>query len=168
MTLYNLVAGGMFGLLAIVGGAILGDQVKSHLDRALLEKATATPAIYNADGELVREASTKINIIDRRENEEAWLRYLTGNFSIMFNGLAMVALGLINSRGNGVRIAFAGGAFFTLGILLFGVCTCASAALLSPALRIPIPLGAIFLAGGWLCLIAAAIHAKLPAAPSAA
>ncbi|TWT31742.1 DUF423 domain-containing protein [Blastopirellula retiformator] len=160
MSYYNLIAGGVFGLIAVLGGAILSDQVKSHLDAALLEKAVATPAVFAANGDLIREASTQINIIDRRENEAAWLGYVTGNVYIMLNGLAMIGLGMIQTRGSGTRIAIAGGACFTLGILLFGICTCAAAALSMPTLRIPIPVGAIFLAGGWLCLIVASIQAK--------
>ncbi|UUO08463.1 DUF423 domain-containing protein [Blastopirellula sp. J2-11] len=164
MAHYNMIAGGIFGLIAVLAGAVLSDQVKLRLDNVLLEKAVAVPAVLHPDGTIARDATTEISIIDRRENEDAWLRYLTGNFYLMFNGLAMIALGLIGAQAGGdSRIAIAGGACFTVGNLLFAVCMSAAAALSMPTLRVPIPVGAILLAAGWICLIVVSMKAKRPA-----
>lgn len=161
MSRFNLVIGAVLGLSAVLSGVLLDKSVKSQLDDDLKEKAVPIPAVVAPDGTKLRDASSEIPVLDRRESDEKWAQYQNGNRYLMLNGIALIALGLIGRFPNvSPRTSAIGGGLFVVGTLLYAVGMTAAILFKMPIIATFAPIGGILLAGGWGCLAVAAYQAK--------
>lgn len=154
MSSLNLILGSVFGLLAVLGGPVGESYVDSVFQTQLREKAKLTPGRINPDGTQEKD-TMEISVIDRRENTARWARYQKGLQSIALHSLALLALGLVASRGYGPVIGCIG---FGLGTLLYGCGLACGAYLDMATLNVFSSIGAMLLLAGWGGLLLAAIQ----------
>lgn len=156
MSSLNLILGSLFGLLAVLGGPVGESYVDSVFQSQLREKAKMTPGRINPDGSQEKD-SMEISVIDRQESAARWARYQKGIQSIAFHSLALLALGLVASRGYGPII---GGIGFGLGTLLYGGGLAGGAYFNMATLNVFSSIGAMLLLAGWGGLLLASIEKR--------
>lgn len=150
MLRYNLVAGSIFGLTAVLVGLVFEPTIKAKLDGELVAKAVEVPEQRDEEGVLIATKKLFISDLDRDYNAERWQNYQQGTRNLTYASFAMLALGLIPAVSNRNRmIAWISGGAFTAGIVFYCFGVTAAAIFDQPTLAIFSGVGALCLAVGW-------------------
>ncbi|MCC9608705.1 DUF423 domain-containing protein [Blastopirellula sp. JC732] len=150
MLRYNLIAGSLFGLTAVLVGLVFEPSVKAKLDDELVAKAVEIPEQRDEDGNVLAPKKLVISDLDRDYSEQRWQHYELGVRNLTYASFAMLALGLIPAASGRNRLVsrISGGAF-TAGVIFYCFGLASSAVFDQPLLAIFSGLGALCLAAGW-------------------
>ncbi|EAQ77616.1 DUF423 domain-containing protein [Blastopirellula marina] len=151
----NLIAGSLFGMIAVLGAPIFGERVAAKFNADLAEKATPMPGRIYPNGEQGSE-TMEISAIDRQESERRLARYQSGIQYLFYSALALIGLGASNG---GVRCQRVGGTAFVFGSVIYSGGLSIGALLSEPTLAVLMPVGGMLLLIGWGTLLVASIQA---------